>query len=251
MASRPGPPGRRPRPPAPGAAPAEKLRGTAHAAISSAWVPVGHHPAAVDHHHPVGQGDGGRRWATMIVVRPAMSRRRVAWMPASTVGVDGRRGVVEHQDPGVGEQGAGQGDALALASRKREAPLPHHRVVTRRQHLDELVGFGRLRRGPHLLVGGVRAAVGDVVPDGGGEQEGVFEDHPDAAAQIVEAQVGHVHPVERDGAGVDVVEAGQEQGHGGLARSRRPDQGHPFTGPDPQAEPVEERRSRTGAGGVP
>ena len=44
-------------------------------------------------------------------------------------GVDRRRGVVEDQDPGVGDDGPGQGDALALPAGQREPPLADHGVV--------------------------------------------------------------------------------------------------------------------------
>ena len=44
-------------------------------------------------------------------------------------GVDRRGGVVEDQHPGVGEDRPGDGDALALPAREREAPLADRRVV--------------------------------------------------------------------------------------------------------------------------
>ena len=58
------------------------------------------------------------------LVAPATS-----WMRLLGVGVDGRRGVVEHEHLRVGEGGAGEGDALALAARQREAALADDRVV--------------------------------------------------------------------------------------------------------------------------
>ena len=54
-------------------------------------------------------------------------------------GVDGRGGVVEHQHPRVGEDGPGQGHALALPARERHAPLADHRVVRLGQRVDEPV----------------------------------------------------------------------------------------------------------------
>ena len=63
------------------------------------------------------------RWAMTIVVRSRMtSAERVADL-VLLGGVDRRGGVVEDQHAGVGEDGPGDGDALALATREREAPL--------------------------------------------------------------------------------------------------------------------------------
>ena len=52
--------------------------------------------------------------------------------------VDRRRGVVEQQDPGVGEQRPGQGDLLALAAGQGQPPLADHGVVALGQGLDEV-----------------------------------------------------------------------------------------------------------------
>ena len=62
-------------------------------------------------------------------MRPAISWRSVAWISSSVVRVDRRGGVVEDQDPRVGEERPGQRDALALAARQREAPLADDGVV--------------------------------------------------------------------------------------------------------------------------
>ena len=57
-----------------------------------------------------------------------------------------------------------------------------------------------------------------------GEQEGVLEDDADGAAQVAQAQLPDVDAVETDAAGVDVVEAGQQARHRGLAARRRADE---------------------------
>ena len=60
--------------------------------------------------------------------------------------VDGAGGVVEHQDRRVDEQGAGDGDALALAARQGVAALADDGVVALGQLPDELVGARRHAR---------------------------------------------------------------------------------------------------------
>ncbi len=59
--------------------------------------------------------------------------------------VDRGGGVVEDEDAGVGEQGAGDRDPLALAAREGEAALADDGVVAARQVADELVGAGAVR----------------------------------------------------------------------------------------------------------
>lgn len=58
------------------------------------------------------------------------------------VGVDHAGGFIEDEDRGVAEDGAGDGEALALPAREREALLGDGGVVTLREGDDELVGAG-------------------------------------------------------------------------------------------------------------
>ena len=148
-AARPGRPprgrARRPRP--------RRLRATSPSARPpSSDGPVGARPAprgrrrwwpsrlvvgALGHHPPVRRaappGRPGRwwpgRWAMTMVVRPTItSAQRVADL-VLLGGVDRRGGVVEDEHPGIGQDGPGDGEALALATRQREAPLADLGVV--------------------------------------------------------------------------------------------------------------------------
>ena len=67
-------------------------------------------------------------------------------------GVDRRGGVVEDQDARVGQQRAGDRQALALAAGERQAALADAGVVAVGQALDELVGLGAAGGGHDLLV---------------------------------------------------------------------------------------------------
>ena len=138
--------------------------------------------------------------------------------------VDGAGGVVEDQDGRVDQQGAGDGDPLALPAGERVAPLAHHGVVPVGQPIDETGGTGRLGCGHDLLEGGVGATVGDVVPDRHGEEEGLVEDDTDVGPQAREGEVADVVPVDPHGAPGGVVEAGQHAGHGRLAAAGAPHQ---------------------------
>ena len=54
--------------------------------------------------------------------------------------------LVEDQDARIGDQRAGDGDALALAARQAAAALADDGVVALGQLEDEVVGAGELRR---------------------------------------------------------------------------------------------------------
>ena len=98
------------------------------------------------------------------------------------------------------------------------------------------MGAGGLGRRLHLVEGGRRLAVGDVVAHRDREQEGLVEHHPDVGPQAGQGQVPHVVAVDADGSVLDVVEAGQQAGHGRLAGAGPTDQGHRLSRGDVQVE---------------
>ena len=67
------------------------------------------------------------------------------------VGIDAGRGLVEHQDLGVGHQRPRKADQLALAEREVAAALLELGVVAVRQLLDEVVRADGLCRAHHLF----------------------------------------------------------------------------------------------------
>ena len=66
-------------------------------------------------------------------------------------GVDGRERVVEHEDARVGDQGARERHALALAAREVDAALADRGVVPARQVVDEVGDAGGLAGREHLV----------------------------------------------------------------------------------------------------
>lgn len=159
-------------------------------------------------------------------------------------GVDGGGGVVEEEQPGVGEDGPGQRDALALAAGEGEALLADLGVVPGGQRPDEPLGLGGAGGRLDLLLGGAGVPVGDVGADGVGEEEGVLRDQSDRAAQGLVRQLADVVAADADRAAVGVVEPGQKEGDGGLAAAGGPDDGDGL----PSAT-VSENPSRTGRSG--
>jgi len=84
-------------------------------------------------------------------------------------GVDGGGRVVEDEDLRPLEQGAGDAQALLLASGDIGAALLDAGVVAVGELPDELVGLGELAGADELGVGGVGVAPAQVLLDGAGE----------------------------------------------------------------------------------
>ena len=110
-------------------------------------------PAAVDDDDLVGErdrreavGDDEGRPALHHLAQAALDRRLGAR-------VDRGGGVVEDQDPRVGEQGAGDRDPLALAAGEGQAALADQGLVAVGKVADEAVGLGPPRRRLDLLAG--------------------------------------------------------------------------------------------------
>ena len=139
------------------------------------------------------------------------------------VGIDGGKGLVQHQDRRIAKHGAGNRDPLALPARKLDPLLADDRVVAVRQRVDEAPDIGDARRFLDLLPAGVRAAHADVFADGAVEQEGVLVDDRDVPADLREAHVPEVDAAERDAPGIGIEEAQQQAHDGGLAAAALPD----------------------------
>ena len=115
-----------------------------------------------------------------------------------------------------------------MATGHAVAPFADHGVVALGQGPDHVEDACRPAGLVHLGLGRVGSGVAQVGPHRVVEQVGVLGDDADAGPQVVLAQRADVSAVEGDRAGGHVVEAGNERGHGALARPRRADHGqHP------------------------
>src|SRR5918997_4399727 len=154
--------------------------------------------------------------------------------------VEARHRLVQDQDRGVADHGPGDGYPLALPSGEGVAPLADDCLVPIFEVHDELVGVGRFGSLDNLLRSGVQLAVGDVLLDGGAEENRVLEDDPDLLAQGLELVVLYVSSIDPDGAASGFVEAKDQADEGRLAGSRSADQRHPLAGKDVEGNAFED-----------
>ena len=126
------------------------------------------------------------------------------------LGIKRGGGFVEDEDRGVLEQGAGDGEALALPAGETCSAFADHRIVALRKTLDEIVRERGLCGGGDPLHGDVGLAIGDVVANGVVEEHRLLRDFADLLAERDESEVADVVVIEKDGAAGDVVEARQK-----------------------------------------
>src|SRR5574342_689315 len=97
--------------------------------------------------------------------------------------VDGTGRIVQNQDMWIGQEGARQGQTLALSAGERDTAFADHGLVTLVKGLDELMRLGRLCRRSDHLGACARLPKSDVLADGTREQEDILLDHRDLRAQ--------------------------------------------------------------------
>ena len=181
--------------------------------------------AALEHGHLVGGGDRGRAVADHErgpVRRRAPQRGQQRRLGA---GVEVAGDVVERQHPRLDQQRPRDGHALALAARQRDAGLAHLGVQAVVHGVQRPRELGRRCGRLHLGVGGVAAAVGDVVPDGPVDQEALAVGDRNGLPQGVQAHRAHVGARDLDAPAIDVVEPVDQRDHRRLPRAGRSDDG--------------------------
>src|SRR3990167_9700112 len=136
-----------------------------------------------------------------------------------------RSRLVEHEEGSIPNHGAGDGDPLALAAGERHAPLTDHGVVAFRHLLDELVSQGDLGSAEDFSAARLRLAIGDVLPDRRMEEQSLLEHEANLLANRLLVQLPHVIAVYFYHSRVRFVKARNQTDDGGLACSRRTDDG--------------------------
>src|SRR6202035_2521439 len=120
-------------------------------------------------------------------------------------------GVVEDEDAGAAEKGAGDGGALLLASGECDAAFADGGVIAFGETFDVLGNVGGFGGGFDVvqlrLAIFLRYAEGDVFADGVAEEECFLGNESDVAAQRVKRELADGASVDEDCAGLGVVDA--------------------------------------------
>lgn len=125
-------------------------------------------------------------------------------------GVEGRRGLVEDQDVWVGEGGARNRQALALAAGQVEPARADDGVLAGAEAVHELLHVCGARDALHGLQVDVVGALRDVFIDRVFEEDRTLADHADSLAQGREVVLAQVAAVQEHGACGRVLGAHQQ-----------------------------------------
>ncbi len=125
-----------------------------------------------------------RRWAMTSVVRP---HRTIQCLPHQglALGVKRGGGLVQQQDRRPAQDGAGNGDALALAAGECHHALADRAFQLLRQPGDEFVDKRQPAGFLDFGIGGVRPAEADILADRGGEDGDILRHQRDAGTDLV------------------------------------------------------------------
>ena len=154
-------------------------------------------------------------------------------------GINGGGRLVQDQHRGIGNRGAGNGQQLALPLRQVCTVVGQHGVVAIGQTLDKAIGIGQLCGGNALLIGGIQAAVADVLHDRAGEQVGILQNDAQRAAQVVLFDLADVDAIIPDLAVCDIVEAVDQVGDGRFAGTGGADKGDLLARAAIEVDPVQ------------
>src|SRR5450631_85502 len=143
-------------------------------------------------------------------------------------GVEFGGGFVENQNRRVFEDGAGDGDALALAAAETGAAFTDYGVVALGEFRDEVGGESGLCGGFHASFRDAGQAVADIVPDGVVEEDVFLGDHGDLFAERTEGDGADVGAVDANLAGGEFVEARDEIDERGFSGAAGADESDDF-----------------------
>ena len=152
------------------------------------------------------------------------------------LGIHRRQRLVQDQDRRIPQERACNGNPLSLPPGQAHAALTDDRVVPLRQPCDEFVGIGVASGRVELLLRRVRLAHTEVLGHRAVKEVGVLAHERHCATQLGQAERAHVVAAHLDSTRRGIVEAQDQAGDGRLARTTRPHDSHPLTGPNREAE---------------
>lgn len=165
-----------------------------------------------------------RRYAMTITVLPAQRVPTALWMSVSFSGSSEAVASSRRITGGVFQEGARDGEALALPSGKSGAVLAQHRVEPLGKPLDELHAVRRPRRFRHFFINRSLATDSDVVCNRVVEKDHVLEDNRYVREPRFFGELGDILARAEDPAAVRLPEFRRQLGAGRLARAARSDE---------------------------
>ena len=159
-------------------------------------------------------------------------------------GVQRGSGFVEDDQPRFPEDDPRDRKPLLFAAGKLHAAVAHDGVVAFRQPADERVDIGFTASFLDFGLRGIGFGVEQILFDRAVEQVRVLRHHSDVLAQIGQIEFADVDAVQQDPSACHIIEARNQVDDGGLARSRRPDDGNGRSRLQFEADVIQDRLFR-------
>ena len=115
-------------------------------------------------------------------------------------------GLVQNQDGGIFQHGAGNGNALLLAAGQIHALGANDGMDARRELFYNIHTLRRFQRCQHLGFGGLRSAQTDVIQNAALEQAAVLEHKGDGIHQLFLGDIPHIRSAHPDAAALHIKE---------------------------------------------
>src|SRR5579883_189050 len=191
--------------------------------------------AALDGDDAIGRAHGGKAMRDDDHGAALSDAAHILLDDALALIIERARRLVENEDARIGDERAGDRNALTLSAGEAAAALADDRVVALRQFEDELMRAGELRRGDHTLDRHAGIGKRDVLPDRAVEQHVLLEDDADLTPQPGDIDHGEVDAVDQHAAALRHVEPLHQLGQGRFARARWSDNADDLARGDAQA----------------
>ena len=204
---------------------------------------VFHDAAMVDRDDPVGAAHGGKPVGNDEDGAPGDDAPHIGLDHLFAFVIQRAGRLVKDQDARIGDQGAGDRDALALAAGERGAALADLGVVAIGQPGDEFMRAREFRRLDDLLHRQRRVGEADIVAHRAVEQHVVLQHDADLPAQPGRIHQCDVDPVDEHLALFGNIEALHQLGQRALARARGADDADHLPGRDIELHLRQHRRA--------
>ena len=178
-------------------------------------------PSFVHDKDLLGRDDGGKSMGDHDHRAPLRQARKRLLHFALGVGVHRRSRLIENEDRGVLQEGAGDGHALPFAAGQPDAPLSDKRVEALGQRVRKAIASRQPGRFAHLVISGIGPSKANVVPNAHREHVAFLEHEGDMAGQLVFGHAAHVGAAYAHRPFVRIPKSADELGHRRLSRPGR------------------------------
>ena len=157
------------------------------------------------------------------VVRPSAAWKIARWIISSVALSIALVEIVQHQNAGIGQESARQGNSLPLPARQRDAAFANYGLVAFREAGNELMGLGGFCRSLDIFLGCTRFPKRDILGDRAGEKEDILLDDGNIPAQRFQVPAADIDTVNQHPTLVHLISPVDQASQGRFPKTRLSD----------------------------